>query len=107
MRAAFAGWTLPLNLTKVVQRVVNGLVKEIFTAMNCTGVIQPLKLRDIKQYPEGQWSWTWYQIHIVGPIQNLDTNDKIIYDGQKYKVMGVFPYKLNNYTEYHIVQDFE
>lgn len=107
MTAAFSGWTKQINLIKILDVVVNGFTQERQqTNISFQGIIQPLSPRLIKQYPEGQWSFTWLQIHCMGQNPPLTTNDRIIYNGKKYKVMGQLDYSLNNFTEFHAVTDF-
>lgn len=103
---AFSGWMNSITLIMIKQTIVNGLVQELQTPVTFQGVIQPLKAREIRQYPEGQRAWAWLQIHCMGTQLQLTVNDKIIYNGKQFKVMGKLNYELNNYIEYHAVADF-
>jgi len=107
MKAVFAGWTSAINLLTIVQTIVDGLVVEVTTSVTFKGIIQPLNAQQLMLKPEGERSWQWLQIHAVEGSLNLKTNDKIQYNGFKYKVMGIWDYSLNGFIEYHIIQDYE
>lgn len=107
MQAAFAGWKTTITLTVITQSISNGLVTNAESDIVFAGVIQPLKAEEIALKPEGQRSFEWLQIHCLDRSLNLETNDRIVYNGQKYKVMAKKDYSLNNYIEYHAIQDYE
>lgn len=106
MRAAFGGWTIPIILTVFIEDVVDGLVRERTRSVKFQGVIQPLSPRMIALKPEGQRAWEWLQIHAITSTKDLAPNDRIEYQGNAYKVMGVNDYSKNNYIEYHVVKDY-
>lgn len=108
MGAAFQGWQTSITIGKVTQAVAdNGRVSDTVENITFQGVVQPLSAKQIALKPEGERAWQWYQIHCFSTALNLDTHDKIMYDGKKYKVMGIWNYKLNNYVEYHIIEDYQ
>jgi len=106
MSAAFAGWFSPITIVKITQTIINGFNTDTRKTIKFNGIIQPLKPTDLKQYPDGQRDWSWLQIHCQGRSIDLATNDKILYNGQQYKIMRINDYSLNNYIELHAVQDF-
>lgn len=106
MGAAFLNWFKRISVVKIVQSVVDGLVVETETAITFEGVIQPLSPEKIELKPEGQRSWVWLQIHCKAGSLNLNDNDKIVYNGNRLKVMGKLDYSLNGFVEYHAVQDY-
>ena len=71
------------------------------------GVWQPLRDEQLQFKPEGQRSWSWYWIHAKAGTLNLQTQDKIIFQGKRYKVMSVKDYSLNGYIEYQVVLDYQ
>jgi hypothetical protein len=108
MFRAFQGWFSNIKIIVIEQFVdTDGLVQSIERGSCFQGTIQPLDPEKIKLKPEGQQSWQWVQIHCLAGTLNLKTNDRIIHNGIKYKVMGIFDYSLNNYIEYHVIQDYE
>lgn len=112
MGAAFSGWQKKITLTRIVQQVVRGIVTDVPTSLTFQGTIQPLNPRLIMLKPEGQRSFTWLQIHAFASSLNLDDNDRISglpppFDGKNYKIMGVYDYSLNNFIEYHAIEDYE
>lgn len=108
MRAAFSGWKSVITLDVVTQTPDDdGFVVDTITSINFKGTIQPLSAEQISNKPDGQRSFQWLQIHAIAGELNLVTNDRITYNGLRYKVMGVYDYSLNNFIEYHAVEDFQ
>lgn len=107
MRAAFAGWMVKITINFIRQAQVNGFIKDIEIPHTFMGTVQPLDPDEIKLKPEGQRSWEWLDIHCFSGNLNLETNDKIIFNKIKYKVMAVKDWSLNNYIEYHLVRDYQ
>lgn len=105
--SAFKGWTKKISLVVVTQSIVDGFVQESLAATDFEGTIQPLIPEELKLKPEAQRSWEWLQIHCVSGNLNLKNNDRIIYNGKKYKVMAPRDYSLNGYIEYHCVEDYQ
>lgn len=101
------GWELPLTLTKITQNVVEGDVVQTETLINFQGVWQPLRDEQLQFKPEGQRSWSWYWIHAKAGTLNLQTQDKIIFEGTRYKVMSVKDYSHNGYIEYEVILDYQ
>jgi len=107
MRNTLTGWEVPLNLIKITQSIVDGDVVKAEETINFLGVWQPLRDDELQFKPEGQRSWSWYWIHAKSGTLNLQTQDKIIFQGQRYKVMAVKNYNIYGYITYEIVLDYE
>lgn len=107
MGPAFAGWTQQITLGLVQQYDEKGLTKKRVKRIRFQGTIQPLKPTELQFKPEALRRFPWLQIHMFTPRQRLDTNDIIEYDGRRYKVLGVYDYSLNNFFEYHVVEDMQ
>lgn len=108
MRAAFGGWTTKITMIKRSQSVVNGLVIETDHPLTFKGTVQPLSPRSLMLKPEGQRSWTWLQVHcLASTALNLKPNDRVVFNGELFKVMADLDYSLNNYIEYHLVKDYQ
>lgn len=101
------GWEVPLSLKKIKQSIVDGDAVKTEETINFQGVFQPLREEQLQSKPEGQRSWAWYWIHAKAGTLNLSTQDKIIFNNVKYKVMAVKDYTLYGYIEYQIVADYE
>ena len=101
------GWEVPLTLIKVRQEVVDGdaVKKEEF--IRFLGVWQPLRDEELQFKPEGQRSWEWIWIHVKSGTLNLQTQDKVIFNNKRYKVMNVKDYSLNGFIEYQLIRDYE
>lgn len=107
MRNTLTGWEVPLTLVKIKQAINQGDVRKTEEQINFLGVWQPLRDEELQFKPEGQRSWSWYWIHAKSGTLNLQTQDKIIFQGKRYKVMSVKDYSLNGYIEYQVVGDYE
>lgn len=105
--SALTGWEVPLTLVKVFQDIVEG--DAVFTEqqINFMGCWQPLRDEELQFKPEGQRSWSWYWIHAKAGTLNLQTADKIIFEGKRYKVMSVKDYSLNSFIEYEVILDYQ
>lgn len=108
MRAAFAGWTSPMVFNRIVQTVqASGFVTSAESIVNVRGVWQPFSAEDIQLKPEGQRSWAWFMLHIEGNSSPFATNDRLEFNGVRYKVMLKKDYSLNNYTQYELIADYQ
>ena len=107
MANTLTGWEVPLTLIKITQSVVEGDAVKTETPINFLGVWQPLRDEQLQFKPEGQRSWSWYWIHAKSGTLDLATQDKIIFRGERYKVMSVKDYSLNGFVEYEVIRDYE
>ena len=107
MDTTLYGWEVPLTLVKVVQSIVEGDLVTTETQINFKGVWQPFSMQQLALLPEGQRDWSHYWIHAKSGTLDLQTADKIIFQGNKYKVLERKDYGLNSYIEYHIILDYE
>lgn len=107
MNAAFSGWFNTITLKKITQDVVAGFLEQIEQDLIFKGVIQPLSAKQIALKPEGQRAFTWLQIHCLASDANLNVDDRIIYNSKLFKIMALKDYSLNNYIEYHAIEDYE
>jgi hypothetical protein len=101
------GWETSITLVKITQNIVDGDLVTSEQKISFMGVWQALKDEILELKPEGQRSWSWYWIHAKSGTLNLNTADKIIYQGKRYKVMQRKDYSLNGYVEYQVVEDYE
>jgi len=104
---ALDGWQDELTIVRVTESWSGGDKVETTENIGITGTIQPLSPKQVSLKPEGQRAWKWYQIHDYTRVSNLDTSDRIIIEGKKYKVMAINDYSRNNYIEYHIIEFYE
>lgn len=107
MKAAFSGWQSNITVQHITQEIENGFVKQNERCVCLKGTWQPLSPEEIALKPDGQRSWEWIDLHIEGNKILFATNDLVIYRGIKYKIMAVKDYTLNNYSEYHLVLDYQ
>ena len=107
MSDTLTGWQVPLTLEQVFQDIVEGDKVETTKFISFSGVWQPLRDEELQFKPEGQRSWEWIWIHAVAGSLNLETEDKVIFNQKRYKIMAVKDYSLNGFIEYQLVRDFE
>lgn len=101
------GWEVPLSLIKVIQSVSEGDLVTTEKQINFMGVWQPLRNEQLELKPEGQRSWQWCWIHAKAGELNLETADKVIFNGERFKVVTKKDYSLNGFVEYEICRDYE
>lgn len=107
MSDALTGWEVPIELEILKQSIIDGDVVKTAQKVQFNGVWQPMKTEDLQFLSEGQRSFDWYWIHAKAGTLNLQTQDKIIYNGKRYKVMKIKDYSLNGFIEYDVILDFE
>ena len=107
MANTLSGWECPLTLIKITQDIVEGDVVTQEEKLDFLGVWQALRDEQLQFLPEGQRSWSWYWIHAKSGTLNLKTQDKIIFEGKRYKVMNIKDYSLNGFIEYQVIRDYE
>lgn len=107
MAETLTGWEVPLTLVKITQSIVEGDAVKTETKINFMGVWQPLRDEQLQFKPEGQRSWEWVWIHAKSGTLNLKTQDKVLFNSKRYKVMSVKDYSLNGFIEYELVRDYE
>lgn len=101
------GWEVPLTLVRIKQDVVEGEAVKTEEFVRFLGVWQPLRDEELQFKPEGQRSWEWIWIHAKSGTLNLETQDKVIFNDKRYKIMNVKDYSLNGFIEYQLVRDYE
>ena len=106
MNSTLFGWEQALDLIKVVQKVIEGDLSTQEVKIDFRGVVQPLRDEQLSLLPEGQRSWEWLWIHAVAGTLNLETGDKIKFQGKTYKITSKKDYSLNGYIEYQMVRDY-
>ena len=107
MANTLTGWESPLTLVKITQSILNGDVVKTEKRIDFIGCWQPLRDEELQFKPENQRSWSWYWIHAKSGTLNLQTQDKIIFQGKRFKVMAIKDYSLNGFIEYQIIRDYE
>lgn len=106
MGAAFSNWFTDISLIIITTTIVDFESVSSKKEITFKGVIQPLQPEALKLKPEEQRSWNWLQIHCFSDVI-LKTGDKILYNNVEFKVMAYKNYKLNNYVEYHLVEEYK
>ena len=101
------GWEVPLTLVRIKQDVVEGEAVKTEEFVRFLGVWQPLRDEELQFKPEGQRSWEWIWIHAKSGTLNLETQDKVIFNDKRYKIMNVKDYSLNGFISYEVVRDYE
>lgn len=99
-------WQIPITLIRIKQSIVEGDKDETQEKIEFRGVVQPMRAEDLQFKPENLRSWRWLWIHALAGTLNLQTNDKIIFNNVRYKVMAVKDYSIYSYIEYELVEDF-
>ena len=107
MSNTLTGWEIPLTLEKITQSIVEGDRVTTTQRIDFLGVFQPLRQEQLQFKPEGERSWSWFWIHAKVGTLSLQTQDKIIFNNERYKIMAVKDYSLYGYIEYELIKDYE
>ena len=107
MANTLTGWEVPLSLIKITQKIENGDLIQIETKYDFLGCWQPLSAEQLQYKDVGERSWSWYWIHAKSGTLNLQTQDKIIFQGKRFKVMNIKDYSLNGFIEYEAILDYQ
>ena len=108
MSGTIQGWFLDITF-KYVIRVLDDdsadFTEETEQIIHTKGVVRPPSAKDLKLMPEGAWAWEWLQIHCLPDIK-LETNQFVIYDGKRYKVMDKKDYSKYGYVRYTLLEAY-
>lgn len=107
MAETLTGWEIPLNMVRITQSIVDGDKVETETNISFMGVWQPLSTEELQSLPVGERSWSHYWLHARSEAIELNTNDVVIFQNNRYKVTGKKDYGLNGFSEYMLVEDYE
>ena len=108
MNNTLTGWELPIELIRIRQNIIDGeLSDENEEFIQFKGVIQPAKDENLSIDSNGQRSWQYLWIHARASELNLDTADKVVFKGIRYKVISKKDYGLNAFVEYKLCRDYE
>ena len=110
MDTTLNNWEQPIKLVKIAQSIVDYQAVNNESIYFFQGTIQPLSPKELIVKPISERSWEWLQIHTKINIikqYNLTTNDRIIYNNKRYKIMLQNDYSLNGYYEFHLVEEFQ
>lgn len=108
MSGTIQGWFLDITF-KYVTRVLDDdsadFTEETEQIIHTKGVVRPPSAKDLKLMPEGAWAWEWLQIHCLPDVE-LETNQFVIYDGKRYKVMDKKDYSKYGYVRYTLLEAY-
>jgi len=104
LSGALRDWFRPMNFNTVTKVMVYGVSKETMNVVSFMGVIFPMEYRELILKPEGQRSWTWYQL-FADPVLTLNTDDVVNYNKQT-RVKGRKDWQAHGFIEYHLVEDW-
>lgn len=106
MGKALNGWFQPMVFTIIVKEVNEFRVDEIRTNISFKGVWQPFTAQQLQIKSEGQRAWRWFTVHAEIGLW-LKPDDVVEYRGVNYRVMEKLDYTEYEYSEYHLIQDYE
>lgn len=102
-----ASWSIPITLERIKQSIIDGDKVETTEKIEFKGVVQPMKTEELQFKPENLRSFNWIWIHALAGSLNLQTGDKILYNNERYKILGVKDWSLYGYIEYECIEDFQ
>lgn len=106
MSQTIIGWFQPITFVKLTRTVVDYEQVLTDTKINTQGVVQPYKPEPLEIQQYGTQSWIWQDMHCL-PDVTLNTDEIIIYQNVKYKVLYKKDYTEYGYVEYMLCETFE
>mgnify|MGYP003231708074 CR=1 FL=1 len=102
MSNTIKGWFLNISF-EYVERYQQGAdwIEGTPQIVNTKGVVRPPSDEDLKIYPEGAWSWQCL------PNADMATNNYVIYDDVKYKIMQKKDYRKYGYIRYTLLEAYK
>jgi hypothetical protein len=110
VRAAFMGWRNRLTARIVRQHVLDGgIVENEITRISFSGHMQPARWEEVNLHrTDGERSWEWWALYVPDDSPAyLETNDRIEWNGELYKVMERENWGLNGYRLYNCIRDYD
>ena len=104
--AGIISWSQAVVLKKVTQTIEEGDVVNKVENISFEGVVIPMESEVLSLKPTEQQSWEWYYIFTRNNVA-LVNNDRIDYNGVKYKVMERRDYSAYGHIEYHAIKDWQ
>ena len=101
------GWEVTFLVNYSYQIKIDGEFINRSKIAKVKGVLQPLRPEEVELKPEGQRSWTWYQLHVSTEYAQMAPGNVVTINNLNYKVMALKDYSLNGYTEYHLIRDYQ
>ena len=106
MSQTIIGWFQPITFVKLSRSVVDYEQVLTETRINTQGVVQPYKPEPLEIQQYGTQSWIWQDVHCL-PNVTLKTDEIIVYQNIRYKVLYKKDYTEYGYVEYMLCETFE
>lgn len=106
MSQTIIGWFQPITFVKLSRSVVDYEQVLTETRINTQGVVQPYKPEPLEIQQYGTQSWIWQDMHCL-PNVTLKTDEIIVYQNIRYKVLYKKDYTEYGYVEYMLCETFE
>lgn len=106
MGETIMGMMRPMSLVRVQSEVKDHLVVQHETKIRCVGCIQPYARQELKLKPEGERSWAWQRLHVLGEVR-LKNGEYFEYRNLKYRVMSNGDWSDYGYITYELVEGYE
>lgn len=104
---ALRGWTKKIPVIIIFQEIVDHKkVESESPAVKLEINLQPMPFEQIEKKPEEQRSWKWYSLWVrFGAL--LKTDDKIIIENVKYRIMKSGNWRDGGYQFYEVIEDYQ
>lgn len=94
-----------IKIGYVQKRQVNGYTQEVIV-YNDYQATKQVKNMDLEILKEGERDWKWYTLHAT-PELVLNSDDVIVIDQVRYRVMSSLDFKEYGYVEYTVIEDYQ
>lgn len=106
LAGVMSGWCRPITLVTVREIITSGgLVERDERQVETFGMKQPMPEKLVIQ-KDGDRSWRWHILNTTTCLR-VKTNDIVIIQGDRYKVMTARDYSENGFYEHELIEDFQ
>ena len=99
-----------LTFTIITKSTIAFQVKETSAEVSFWGFIKSLTGTKLLQKPEGQRDWNWFHIYAQfdanSMIVNLKTDDIVVYNSMRLRIMSKKNVGLYGYIDYEAIEDY-
>lgn len=102
---AVQAWSQPLVVVIVAKKQEDYLTKESRSTVKTRGAFMPMKTQQVVMKVEGERAWRWFSL-FCSPTLELGTDDVVLIENVKCRVMGKKDFSQYGYFEYELIEDY-
>lgn len=104
--SAVEAWSQPLVVVVIAKHQDDYLTVENRSTVKTRGTFMPMRAQQVALKVEGERAWRWYSL-FCSPTLDVGTDDAVIIEGVKCRVMGKKDFSQYGCFEYELVEDYK